>query len=212
MLKSSLQTRGYISMVMNKSGGRGRRAGPSDTKDAIRAAARERFLQDGYAAVTLRSIAAAAGVDVALVSYWFGSKRGLFAAAMELTVNPADALDEALAGNDAGIAQRVLTTLLAVWDDPASGAPLRAAASAASSDPIVGRLVAEVVERELIDRVAARLTGPTARDRAAAFCTGTAGLVFLRYILRAEPLASMPADRLVTLLAPALQTALATPE
>ena len=34
--------------------------------------------------MTLRSIAAAAGVDVALVSYWFGSKRGLFAAALEL--------------------------------------------------------------------------------------------------------------------------------
>jgi AcrR family transcriptional regulator len=199
-------------MAMNKSGARGRRAGQSDTKDAIRAAARERFFQDGYAAVTLRSIASAAGVDVALVSYWFGSKRGLFAAAMELKISPADVLDEALAGDDARIAERVLAALLEVWDTAASGAPLRAAASAAASDPIVGRLVAEMVERELIDRVAARLDGPDARDRAAAFCTGTAGLIFLRYILRTEPLASLPAERLVALLAPALQTALAMPE
>lgn len=197
---------------MNKSGTRGRRAGRSDTKDAIRSAARQRFLQDGYTSVTLRSIAAAAGVDVALVSYWFGSKRDLFAAAMELKISPADVLDEALTGDDARIAERVLAVLLSVWDDAGSGAPLRAAASAAASDPIVGRLVAEMVERELIDRVAAHLGGPTARDRAAAFCTGTAGLIFLRYILRTEPLASMPADRLVALLAPALQTALAIPE
>jgi AcrR family transcriptional regulator len=197
---------------MNKSVGRGRRAGPSETKDAIRAAARERFFQDGYASVTLRSIAAAAGVDVALVSYWFGSKRGLFAAAMDLTVSPADALDAALEGDDAGIAERAIGTLLSVWDDAASGAPLRAAATAASSDPVVGRVVAEVVERELINRVAARLTGPDARERAAAFCTGIAGIIFLRYILRVEPLASMPADKLVRLLAPALQTALALAE
>jgi AcrR family transcriptional regulator len=174
--------------------------------------ARERFFEDGYASVTLRSIAAAAGVDVALVSYWFGSKRALFAAAMDLTVSPADALDAALAGDDAGIAERVIGTLVSVWDDAASGAPLRAAATAAASDPIVGGLVAEAVERELIDGVAARLSGPDARDRAAAFCTGTAGIIFLRYILRVEPLATMPADRLVRLLAPALQTALALPD
>jgi hypothetical protein len=71
---------------------------------------------------------------------------------------------------------------------------------------------AEMVERELIDRVAARLAGPAARDRAAAFSTGAAGLIFLRYILRAEPVASLPPGRLVTLLAPALQTALGPEE
>jgi AcrR family transcriptional regulator len=197
---------------MNTLPTRGRRAGKSETRDAILAAARARFLADGYDAVTLRSIAADAGVDVALVSYWFGSKRALFAAAMDLTVSPADALDAALAGDDAGIAERVIGTLVSVWDDAASGAPLRAAATAAASDPIVGGLVAEAVERELIDGVAARLSGPDARDRAAAFCTGTAGIIFLRYILRVEPLATMPADRLVRLLAPALQTALALPD
>jgi AcrR family transcriptional regulator len=196
---------------MNKPRTRGRRAGQSETKDAIRAAARERFLQDGYAGVTLRSIAAAAGVDVALVSYWFGSKQGLFAAALELTISPADVLDEVLAGDDATLAPRVLGALLAVWDDPATGTPLRAAASAATSDPAVGRLIAGMVERELIDRLAARLDGPDARDRAAAFCTGTAGLIFLRYILRVEPIVSLPAERVVALLAPALQTALALP-
>jgi AcrR family transcriptional regulator len=193
---------------MNKPAARGRRSGRSDTKEAIRAAARERFFQDGYAAVTLRSIAAAAGVDVALVSYWFGSKRGLFAAAMELPVSPVDVLESALHGDDAQMAARVLGAVIAVWDDADSGAPLRAAATAAGSDPVVGRIVGEMVERELIDRIAARLGGPDARERAAALATGIAGLIFLRYILRAEPVASMAPARLVAALAPGLQLAL----
>jgi AcrR family transcriptional regulator len=194
---------------MNKSAGRGRRAGRPDTKAAILEAARAGFLAHGYTAVTLRSVAAEAGVDAALVSYWFGSKRGLFAAAMDLAVSPADVLEGALEGDDEGIAERVIGALVSAWDDAATGAPLRAVASAAASDPTVGRLVAEALERELIDRIAARLTGPDARERAAAFCTGTAGLVFLRYLLRVEPLASLPAERVVALLAPSLRVALA---
>jgi AcrR family transcriptional regulator len=193
---------------MNKPAGRGRRTGRPDTRAAILEAARGAFLAHGYTAVTMRSVAAQAGVDAALVSYWFGSKRGLFAAALDLAVSPADVLDEALAGDDDGIAARVIGALVAAWDDAATGAPLRAVASAAASDPTVGRLVSEALERELLDRVAARLQGPDARERAAAFCTGTAGLVFLRYLLRMEPLASMPAERVVALLAPPLQLAL----
>jgi AcrR family transcriptional regulator len=39
----------------------------------IRDAARARFLAEGYQSVTLREVAADAGVDVALISYYFGS-------------------------------------------------------------------------------------------------------------------------------------------
>jgi hypothetical protein len=42
--------------------------------------ARERFMRDGYERATVRAIAADAGVDVAMVYYFFGSKEGLFSA------------------------------------------------------------------------------------------------------------------------------------
>ena len=61
---------------------RGRRPGPSTTRDAILAAARERFAEYGYDRVRMRDVAADAGVDVALVTYHFGSKDGLFGAAL----------------------------------------------------------------------------------------------------------------------------------
>jgi len=99
---------------MNKSSaevGRGRRHGQPNTRDQILAAARHRFLTDGYQATSMRSIAADAEVDTALGSYYFGSKQGVFGAAMALTANPAQVLAAALPGDLAGLPERVLRAL-----------------------------------------------------------------------------------------------------
>ncbi|WP_035752881.1 TetR/AcrR family transcriptional regulator [Parafrankia discariae] len=189
----------------NKTVGRGRRPGGSDSRERILAAARERFLADGYQAVTLRSVAAAAGVDSALPSYFFGSKQGLFAASMALAVNPADVLDHVLAGEHDGLAERVLRGVLGVWDDPTSGPPLRTMLTTAMTDPALTRLVREAVGRELIDRLTARFGGPAGREHAAAFSLQVAGLILSRYVLELDPIASMTPDEIIRRCAPALQ-------
>jgi AcrR family transcriptional regulator len=48
------------------------------TRAAILAAARQRCLRESYDSVGLRDIAGDAGVDVALISRYFGGKEGLF--------------------------------------------------------------------------------------------------------------------------------------
>ena len=48
------------------------------TRDAILAAARRRFATESYEAVGMRDVAREAGIDVALVSRYFGSKEDLF--------------------------------------------------------------------------------------------------------------------------------------
>ncbi|APZ99613.1 hypothetical protein BWQ93_14805 [Sphingopyxis sp. QXT-31] len=48
------------------------------TRAAILAAAHQRFLRESYDGVGLRDIAGDAGVDVALISRYFGGKEGLF--------------------------------------------------------------------------------------------------------------------------------------
>lgn len=48
------------------------------TRAAILVAARKRFLSESYDSVTLREIAGEAGVDVALISRYFGGKAALF--------------------------------------------------------------------------------------------------------------------------------------
>ena len=120
--------------------------------------ARRRFLAEGYQAVTLRSIATEAGVDAALVSYFFGSKRGLFGAALALTANPPELLLAALSGDPASLPERVLAGLLAAWDDPQQGGPLRVLITAAVQDPGVARLLTDAFEHEMAART--RATGP----------------------------------------------------
>ncbi len=189
--------------------GRGRRAGNPETRETIRQAARAHFLSAGYRDATLRSIAADAGVDVALVSYYFGSKRDLFTAAMALPVNPADTVAAMLEGDDATLAVRMLRGMLAVWDAPESGGPLVALAGTVLSDPGVRRLAAEAVAREIVAPLAERIGGPDAGTRAAAFGTQVSGVIFSRYLLRIEPIASMPAEEIVRALAPSLALTLA---
>jgi hypothetical protein len=82
---------------------------------------------------------------------------------------------------------------------------------AAVEDPEVARLLREVVEREMIDRIAEHLGGAGARSRAAAFGIQLAGVIFARYLIAVEPVASMPADELVRHLAPGMRAVLFPP-
>ncbi|KEJ89850.1 TetR/AcrR family transcriptional regulator [Sulfitobacter donghicola] len=53
------------------------------TRENLLTHARTLLWKHGYSNVSLRQIAAAAGVDVALISRYFGNKRGLFEATIE---------------------------------------------------------------------------------------------------------------------------------
>jgi AcrR family transcriptional regulator len=201
---------------MKNSAGRGRRRGQPETRDRIRDVARAHFLADGYRNVTLRTVAAEAGVDVALVSYYFGSKQGLFGAAMALPANPADVLAAVLAPrpDPATLAETLSRRVLALWGSSDAGPALRSLGVAALSDPEQNRLVRELVDREIIDRIteylraALGLTAAEAGARAAAFTAQMAGIIFSRYLLGLEPIASMPDDEVVARLAPSLALAL----
>lgn len=196
---------------MNKSTTRGRRPGTPDTRQTVLDVARQRFLANGYQAVTMRSIATEAGVDVALISYFFGSKRGLFGATMALEANPALLLADALPGELNALPERILRALITTWDDPQRSAPMRVMISGAVADPGVARLLREVIETEMIARIAERIGGPDATARAALATVQAIGLIFERYLLRAEPLATMPSDELIARMAPAMRAALRPP-
>jgi AcrR family transcriptional regulator len=177
-------------------------------RESILDVARRRFLAEGYAAVTLRSIAAEAGADVALISYHFGSKRGLFGECLALSVNPAQALADVMANPSPDLPARIVRALVTVWDDTQSRAPLLRMLESAIADPDAGRLFREVLERELVGRMAEHLHGSDASYRAIAAASQLAGLIFLRYLVAAEPVASMRPSDVVRYFAPGLAAAL----
>ncbi|MGD9991639.1 helix-turn-helix domain-containing protein, partial [Pseudonocardia sp.] len=76
-MNSSEPTRRYRSTV--------RRERARHTRAAVLDAAREEFLTTGYAATSMRAVAARAGVSVPTVEQLFGTKRALLAAVVDAT-------------------------------------------------------------------------------------------------------------------------------
>lgn len=96
---------------MNDRRGRGRPSEPdTDTSAAIAGAALQRFAARGFEAISLREIAGDAGVDVALISYRFGGKLGLWKQIVSQAAGDLrDALDLALRDGGERNAQDRLT-------------------------------------------------------------------------------------------------------
>jgi AcrR family transcriptional regulator len=194
----------YISTVAEIK--RGRRPGTSTTRDAILAAARERFSAQGYDRVRMRDVASDAGVDVALVTYHFGSKDGLFGAALEMPEPMAALMADVLEhGELDDFGERFLRRVLEVWDDERTGGALVALVRSAMSHPPAAERLRDFVQSELLQRIAGRLDVPDADRRAALFGSQLIGLMLYRHVLHVEPVASMSRDELVERAAPALQ-------
>lgn len=68
--------------------GRGRPAQPSEARQRLLDAGLELFTEQGYKPVSTRMIAREAGVDAAMIRYYFGSKVGLFETIIRETFTP----------------------------------------------------------------------------------------------------------------------------
>jgi AcrR family transcriptional regulator len=190
---------------------RGRRRGASETRGEILEAARECFAAAGFRGTTIRSVAAAAGVDPALVHHYFGSKDDLFLAALAVPVDPREILPGALAGGLDGAAARILRTVLPLWDDPATRLPLVAVVRSSMSPDVNIDLMQQGLLRMILTPLRDALPPGEGDRRAQLFATQMIGLFLARYVLAFEPLASMSHDELVAWVAPNLQRYLTGP-
>lgn len=180
--------------------------------DRILDAARMLFGARGYAGTTLKSVAAAAGVAPTVITSAYRNKEALFAAAMRLPFDPAQAFPMLVAQGVDGLGERLVRTWLQLMDDPEVRRDL--AGLAGSSGPEAGPTVAQAMgfvdylQKSLIDPVASLLGVPDARLRAVLVTSILGGMVGARYVLRLEPLASASTDDVVALFAPGIQRAL----
>ncbi|WP_194893428.1 TetR/AcrR family transcriptional regulator [Catenulispora pinisilvae] len=186
----------------------GRRPGSADTRGEILDAARAEFASRGYEKATVRGIARAAGVDSALVHHYFGSKDRVFLAALEFPVDPATVL-ELVAGDPAGVGERLARGVVEVWEEPQTRERLLAVVRTVASNEEMAALLRGFARPRLIAPLAARIGGPDAEVRVEMAVAQIVGLTMARYVIAVEPIASLSPEKLVDLLAPALQRLLA---
>lgn len=131
-------------------------AGPSagseepDTATRVLDAAEALFIEHGFAAASVRAIAAQAGVNLGAAHYHFGSKEGLLAAVMHRRVEPLNALrhralDELEASGKPPDVRAILEAFLS---------PLRGDDVPVTVPPLMGRLYGEPerISRPLIEQ------------------------------------------------------------
>jgi AcrR family transcriptional regulator len=170
----------------------GRWRSGAQSKQRILEVARVQFREHGYAGTTVRAVATDAGVDPAMVFYFFGTKQGLFGAVMDMSADAPPAIEAIFTGGLDGIGERIIRTLVENLDG-SDRLPLSMLAG--SSDET---LLREYIDREITGRLTAMVDAPDAALRVGMVNVQLLGLAVARYLIRIEPIASAPADELVT--------------
>lgn len=169
-----------------------RRRDAAQTRQLLLAAARRRFAVAGYAATTVRDIADDAGVNVALINRYFGSKEGLFEACLSTAI---DELRRRTGDVPLEQLPAVMTSQLAGYTP--EGAPsdlallLRSSGDERADDIRVG-VLASSAER-LASAVGWRADSPDDRQlvlRAQVVIAAGIGIALLRSATPLQPLAS----------------------
>jgi AcrR family transcriptional regulator len=153
----------------------------------------------------MRSIARGVGVDPALVAHYFGSKQGLFEASLELPVDIGALVTGLLAAGPDGIGERVVRTFLAVWDATPGQGPMLAMLRGAVSHPDSATRLREMLAQQVMRPIATATATDRVELRASLVAAQMVGLAMARYVLRFEPLATMPADDLARVIGATVQ-------
>jgi AcrR family transcriptional regulator len=186
-------------------GGRtGRRPGSEDTRATILAAAREAFGERGYDGASIREIATRAGVDGALVHHYFGNKQQLFLAASEFPVDPAELVPRILAGPPETMGERVVASVVGLWDLPETRPLLMGIIRSAATDPVAADMARRLLAEGPFLALARAVDLPDAELRATLAGTQLMGLAMARYVIGLEPVASMTPEALAAAIGPTI--------
>jgi AcrR family transcriptional regulator len=176
------------------------------TRDAIAAEARRQFMAQGYAATSVRGVAAGAGIDPALVIRHFRSKEQLF---LE-TVDVAGPFAPALEGPLSGMGERLVGLVLDDRMTEVLRTPYRAMIRATDSAAVREQLVA-AMETTLARPLAERLEGVDAALRAHLVAAQVGGLLEALVILEDPAVVDADPAAVVRLYGAALSTLLTPP-
>lgn len=183
----------------------GRPAGSSNTRDRILGCARDLFARNGINNTSIRAVAAAAGVDSALVHHYFGTKEKLFAAAVHIPIDPMDVIGPLRDVPIDELGHRIPSILLPLWDSEIGAAFIATLRSILAGSEI--NLFRTFIQDVIAGEVGARVDDPPGSGivRIQFVASQLVGIVMARYILQLEPFASLPAQQIADTIAPNLQ-------
>lgn len=182
-----------------------RRRDAEATKDAILNAARSAFSEAGYDHVGLRDIAARAGVDVALIGRYFGSKEELFIAVLAAgKPHRPNAYPGEKEGLGVWMAREVMTRR---ESDPTGLLLFQHSVTSSGTAAIIRALVMEHVVKPL----GAALGGPDGELRASLIYSQLVGMGVARRLIKLDPLATAEREALIGFVGRAIQAIVDAP-
>jgi AcrR family transcriptional regulator len=177
----------------------------------ITAAARESFAEHGWAGTTMRAVARAAGVDAALVHYYFSSKQQLLDASTTPPPEWLASIRRASAGPLRTRGEVIVRSLIENWTQPEIREVLSSILQTAAHEARTREKLRAFVATSLLPAVADQLGDEERLLRAQLIASHVLGVVMMRWVWQIEPLASLPDEDLVAVLAPVVQRYLARP-
>ena len=187
---------------------RGRRPGSGSTRQEVLDAARARFARDGFAATTIRGVAADAGVDASQVMQFFRSKDELFAAVMAVPASALARFDTAFEGPDEHLGERVVRAYLSAWEGAADESePLMAMLRGAITNEHASAQLRDFIQSRLVHGTERR-GGDDAMLRAGLAASMLVGVITSRRIIGVPVLVEADLEQLVATVGPAIQQVL----
>ena len=183
----------------------GRPAGNSDTRDRILASARELFSRNGIGNTSIRAVAAAAGVDSALVHHYFGTKEKLFGAAVRIPIDPMEVIGPLREVPVEELGYQIPSKLLPLWDSELGAGLMATLRSVIAGSEV--NLFRSFIQDVIAVEVGGRVDDPPGSGviRVQFVASQLIGVVMARYILELEPFKSLPPEQIARTIAPNLQ-------
>lgn len=184
---------------------RGPRAARGEIRERLVKAARSCFWERDYGTVTVREIADEAGVDPALVSYYFGGKANLFREAMSLPDDPVDLVMGVFEGDRATLGYRALMTAMALWEESGMSSTVKVLIRSLLGSESTMSDYRQWVDEAIVTPAARILGGEHVRYRMENGISHIIGLLLVRYMAEVEPIASMSREELTARHGPVVQ-------
>jgi AcrR family transcriptional regulator len=163
------------------------------------------FARNGIHKTSVRAVAAAAGVDSALVHHYFGTKEQLFAAAVHIPIDPNVVLSRLREVPVEELGHTLPCVLLPMWDSEVGAGMTATLRSMLAGSQV--NLFRAFLQEVIAEQIGSRVDDPPGSGviRIQFVASQLVGVAMARYVIELEPFASLPIQQIAETIAPNLQ-------